>query len=316
MIWLIGVGAMGREYAKVLAALNCEYTAVGRGESSAVAFEAATGHTVVREGLEAFLSSSPALPEAAIVAVGIDQLAGAAEALMKYGVRKILLEKPGVGSLHEIDTLYRQAQQTDSTVVLAYNRRFYSSTFKAEEIIAQDGGVVSFNFEFTEWTHTIDPNQYSQVACRHWLLGNSSHVIDTAFFLGGEPKELSCYTAGAGKLDWHPNATIFAGAGITERGALFNYGAAWQSPGRWVIEILTRKHRLYFKPMETLQIQEIGSVAVNPVEIDNRLDIDFKPGFYLQTQAFLAGDYTRFCTVAQQKDHIERYYKAMSGYTE
>lgn len=316
MIWLIGVGNMGREYAKVLSALNCTYTAIGRGDQSAATFEKHTNHPAIPGGLDKFLSSGPAIPTAAIVAVGIDQLAATATKLMDYGVRKILLEKPGIGALHEINTLCEQAQHSGSTVVLAYNRRFYSSIFKAEEIIANDGGIVSFNFEFTEWTHAIDPHQYSQVTCRHWLLGNSSHVIDTAFFLGGEPERLSCYTTGAGALNWHPNATIFAGAGITERGALFNYGAAWQSPGRWVIEILTHKHRLYFKPMETLQIQEIGSVAVNPVEIDNRLDIDFKPGFYLQTQAFLAGDYTRFCTVAQQKDHIERYYKAMSGYTE
>lgn len=316
MIWLIGVGNMGREYAKVLAALQCEYTAIGRGENSATAFQAATGHNVVKGGLETFLASAPKLPEAAIVAVGIDQLATTARQLMDYGVQKILLEKPGIGALHEIDVLCEQAERNGCMIALAYNRRFYSSVFKAEEIINKDGGVIAFNFEFTEWTHTIHPDNYAEIACRHWLLGNSSHVIDTAFFLGGQPERLSCYLAGERLLDWHPSATVFAGAGVTQQGALFNYGAAWQSPGRWVIEMLTRKHRLYFKPMETLQIQEIGSVAVNPVEIDNRLDVDFKPGFYLQTQAFLAGDYTRFCTVAQQKEHIERYYKAMSGYTD
>lgn len=316
MIWLIGVGNMGREYAKVLSALNTDYIAVGRGKKSAAAFEEHTGHLVIQGGLDQFLASKPAAPTAVIVAVGIDQLASTATNLMDYGVRKILLEKPGVGNLREIDSLCERALQTDSTVVLAYNRRFYSSIFKAEEIITTDGGVVSFNFEFTEWSHTIKPENYTPVACRHWLLGNSSHVIDTAFFLGGQPKQISCYTAGNGQLDWHPNASVFAGAGITDHGALFNYGAAWQSPGRWVIEIITRKHRLYFKPMETLQIQEIGSVTVNPVKINNRFDVDFKPGFYLQTQAFLSGDYSRFCTISQQKEHIERYYKTMSRYTE
>lgn len=316
MIWLIGVGNMGREYAKVFNALKTEYLAVGRGDRSAAAFEEFTGHSAIRGGLERFLESEPAIPDAAIVAVGIDRLAATAITLMDYGVRKILLEKPGIGSLSEIDTLCQRAGQSGSTVLLAYNRRFYSSVFKAEEIITADGGVVSFNFEFTEWTHTIRPENYAPVACRHWLLGNSSHVIDTAFFLGGQPRRICSYTAGSGLLDWHPNATVFAGAGITDTGALFNYGAAWQSPGRWVIEISTRKHRLYFKPMETLQIQELGSVAVNPVEFDNRLDTEYKPGFYLQTQAFLSGDYSRFCTVEQQKEHINAYYRLISGYTD
>ncbi|WP_298062289.1 gfo/Idh/MocA family oxidoreductase [uncultured Rikenella sp.] len=316
MIWLIGVGNMGCEYAKVLAALHCDYIAVGRGEASATAFESNTGHPVVRGGLDAFLTMGPCLPDAAIVAVGIDQLASTASSLMEYGVRKILLEKPGIGALSEIYRLCAQAKESGSEILLAYNRRFYASVFAAERIIAEDNGVVAFNFEFTEWTHTLDPQKYAPIACRHWLLGNSSHVIDTAFFLGGQPMQISCYRAGEDNLSWHPTASIFAGAGMSDRGALFTYQAAWQSPGRWVIEVLTRKHRLYFKPMETLQLQNIGSVAVNPVEIDNRLDVEYKPGFYLQTKAFVEGDYSRFCTVEQQKEHIEKYYKTISGYVD
>ena len=73
------------------------------------------------------------------------------------------------------------------------------------------------------------------------------------------------------------------------KNALFSYHANWEAPGRWSVEILTPKHRLYFKPMETLQIQEIGSVAVNPVQIDDTLDKEFKPGLYLQVKSFLDG---------------------------
>ncbi len=149
---------------------------------------------------------------------------------------------------------------------------------------------------------------------RYWVLANSSHVIDTAFFLGGQPAQISCYTAGKDALPWHPSASVFFGSGRSENGALFGYQASWQSPGRWAVEILTNKHRLYFKPMETLQIQEKGSVHVSSVEIDDRLDKEFKPGLYLQTKAFLEGDYTRFCTIEQQAEHVERYYKKIGNY--
>lgn len=314
MIWLVGVGNIGSEYAKVLDALHHEYIAIGRGQKSATEFEQKASHKVIQGGLSSFLASSPQRPQAAIVAVNTDQLTPTAIELMNYGVQYILLEKPGVGKLSEIDILCEKAEETGSTVVLAYNRRFYSSVLRAEEIMTEDGGVTSCYFEFTEWTHTIDPKNYSPVACRHWLLGNSSHVIDTAFFLAGQPVDICAFRSGEGKLEWHPNATNFVGAGITDKGALFSYGAAWQSPGRWVIEILTRRHRLYFKPMETLQIQELGSVAVNPMEIDNHLDTRFKPGFYLQTKAFIDGDLSRFCTVSEQKQHIDNYYMKISGY--
>jgi hypothetical protein len=71
---------------------------------------------------------------------------------------------------------------------------------------------------------------------------------------------------------------------------------------------------LIFKPIETLQIQKIGSVAVEPVVIDNKLDTEFKPGLYLQTQAFLNNDLSRFCSIAQQENFINKYYLPMSGY--
>ena len=244
--------------------------------------------------------------------MNIEQLAAAALQLLDYGVKEILLEKPGFGNIADLEELTAAIDRTGGRVFLAYNRRFYSSVLKAEEIIRQDGGVMSFHFEFTEWAHTIKPENYAKVVLDHWLLGNSSHVIDTAFFLGGHPREISCYRSGG--LSWHPAASVFAGAGVSDHGALFSYCANWEAPGRWAVEILTKKHRLYLKPMESLQIQDIGSVAVNPVEIDDRLDKEFKPGFYLQTQAFIKGDYARFCSVGQQKEHIEHFYLQMSGY--
>lgn len=305
---------MGGEYAKVLAALNERFIAIGRGEQSAITFESKTNIPVVRGGLATFLTSSPQLPKAAIVSVNVEDLATTTITLLKYGVKKILLEKPGIEKVSDIDKLVQLAQKEKAEILLAYNRRFYSAVIAAEKIIAQDGGVVSFNFEFTEWTYTIDPQKYKMNVLNNWLLANSSHVIDLAFFLGGNPKEISCYVGGEQQLKWHQQGSIFCGAGVTDKDALFSYQANWLSPGRWCVEILTRKHRLYFKPMETLQIQNIGSVAVSPVEVDNHLDIEYKPGIYLETKSFIEGDYKRFCSLEQQKEHIDKFYKKMASY--
>jgi hypothetical protein len=137
-------------------------------------------------------------------------------------------------------------------------------------------------------------------------------VIDTAFYLGGKPKELAAFYKGG--MDWHPASSVYCGAGISESNALLSYQANWEAPGRWVIEICTKIHRLIFKPMETLQIQNIGSIAVAPVSVDDHLDKEFKPGIYLQTKAFIEGDYSRFCTIQEQKEMIENFYNKMSGY--
>lgn len=76
---------------------------------------------------------------------------------------------------------------------------------------------------------------------------------------------------------------------------------------------MTRKHRLILRPMETLQIQKIGSIEVKNVPVDYSLDKKYKPGLYLQTKAFLEGQYDDFCTLDNQRVAL-KYYKKMSRY--
>jgi len=312
MIWLIGAGLMSMEYAKVLKSLNIPFLVIGRGEENCKKISETYQCDVVSGGLQNFIKTKPVLPQKAIVAVGIEALSESTTQLISYGVKEILLEKPGVGYPHEINSLVAEADKAGTTVLLAYNRRFYASVMKAEEIIKNDGGVSSFSFEFTEWSHVIKTLTKTEAELHNWFLGNSSHVIDTAFFLGGRPKKLAAFYSGS--IDWHPASSNFCGAGISDKDALFSYHANWEAPGRWVLEILTKKNRLLFKPMESLQIQALGSVAVNPVEIDDSLDKQFKPGLFRQTQAFLADDYSRLCSIQDQKTMISNYYLQMSGY--
>ena len=63
--------------------------------------------------------------------------------------------------------------------------------------------------------------------------------------------------------------------------------------------------------METLQIQEIGSVVVNPVVLNDELDKKFKPGLYLQVKNYLENDFSRFCTIDEQQHMIDNYYLKM-----
>lgn len=309
-VWVIGTGLIGVEYSKVLDALSVNHIVIGRGENSAAKFEElCPNKQVIRGGLDRFLSAKPTLPDGAIVAVGFHELYDVTKAVLLYGVRRIFVEKPGADTYEKLQHLRGLAKEHGAEIFLAYNRRFYSSLLKAEEIIKEDGGVTSFNFEFTEWLHIIESAKEG-IALNDIFWGNSSHVLDTAFFLGGEPKEISCYTR---TMEGDNFPKIFAGAGISDKGALFSYQANWDAPGRWVVEILTKKHRLYFKPMESLQIQELRSVKVVPVEIDDYLDKEFKPGFYLETKAFIGGNDERLCTIEHQVERINVVYRKISN---
>lgn len=304
-IWIIGAGGIAIEYTKVLKALNKDFVTIGRGHEKAQAYFEATGVKAVEGGLDNYIETKPAIADYAIVAVNVNCLASTTVSLMRYGVRNIFCEKPGFNEPSEFDEVVKTAKETGAKVFYAYNRRFFASVLKAEEIIKEDGGMTSMNFEFTEWGHVIANTSHPAEVKRNWMTANSSHVIDLAFFVGGEPSQMSSYTAG--ELSWH-KPSCFVGAGVTEKGVLFNYQANWDAPGRWAVEFQTPLHRIYLKPMEQLQLQDKGSVKVYPVEIDDHLDKEFKPGFYLETKAFLDGDTGRLCTLEQQLEHILKIY--------
>jgi len=304
-IWLVGAGPMAIEYITVLNALNVPYKVIGRGAASAEECRLKTGAKVLLGGLEKYISECEELPSAAIVSVGVEELSNVAITLIRQGIKRILVEKPGGLNEKEISSVFEKAEKQNAEVYIAYNRRFYSSTLKAQEIINADGGVTSFNFEFTEWSHQIVNIQKAPGIKENWLLANSSHVIDLAFFLGGKPKEISCYKAGG--LDWHPSGSIFAGAGSAENGALFSYQANWEAPGRWGVEVLTKKHRLILRPLEKLYIQKIGSVTIEEILLEDDIDKKFKPGLYLQVQAFIEDRTSGMIDIRQQSVNLHHY---------
>jgi predicted dehydrogenase len=300
-IWLIGAGYMAQEYAKVLKGQNRKFSVIGRSINSAEKFEEALQIPVFVGGLDEAISLALKPPSFAIIAASVDQLANACQSLIEFGVENILVEKPAGLNRSDVRMVCEKGRSKNAKVFVAYNRRFFSSTMKALEIIEEDGGVTSFNFEFTEWSHKINDVKRPKEVFESWFLTNSTHVIDLAFFLGGLPTKMSCYTHGT--TEWYTKASIFAGAGITDRKSLFSYQANWKGPGRWVVEVITPKHRLIFKPIEKLQIQEIGSVAVEFVQVDDEIDTKYKPGLYLQTKAFLDGNHERLLGI---EEHYNR----------
>lgn len=310
-VWLVGAGGMALDYLKVLRALDCRITVIGRGDESARKFEAQSDYPVISGGLEEFLSARPSVADAAIVAVGVEALAPTTIRLLQAGVRRILLEKPGALNRSQIQALQAEASARSAEVMIAYNRRFFAATLAAQQMIREDGGVQSLNFEFTEWAHVIEGLTKAPGVKEAWLLGNSTHVIDLAFYLGGEAIELQSFTAGS--LSWHPSSAVFAGAGRTVNGALFSYQANWGAPGRWGVEILTSQRRLILRPMEALQVMRKGSVVLEPAAIDCALDQAFKPGLHEQTRRFLAGATEGMCSLDEQARQWPLY-ERIAGY--
>jgi predicted dehydrogenase len=308
-ILLIGAGPMAVEYAKVIKNLSLCPIVIGRGEESAKTFTEKTGLVVISGGIEKYFQEHSKVPNYAIVCPSEKQLGLCSLQLLENGISNLLVEKPGGFDFQEIMDVADLANRNRANVYIGYNRRFYASVSKAKDIIAEDGGVQSFNFEFTEWGHVIANIKKEEGVKENWFIHNSTHVIDLAFYLCGEPKEMCCYTKG--KLAWHPFGSTFGGVGLTHHDILFTYSANWAAPGRWGLEILTKKSRLIFRPLEKLQIQRLGSVAIEFLEIDDEKDTSFKPGLFKQVDSFI-NNKEGLMKLADQLNRLD-IYKKMIG---
>ena len=301
---------MAYEYAKVLKAQSYDFIVVGRGPDSAHLFKEKTGITPVIGGGDKFLSESDYNNCKAIVAVTGDQLEKVTLSLIKHGIKSILVEKPGGLDEREIKLVNKTAKEYSAEVFIAYNRRFYAAVIKAKEIIKEDGGILSFHFEFNELSDQIAQLKSSAKIKKHWLLHNSTHVIDLAFFLGGSPKSMVSQTFSS--LNWHSEGAIFTGCGMSKFDAPFTYNANWQAPGRWGIEIMTKNHRLVFRPLEKLFIQKRDSFELINTDLNDKLDTRFKAGLFREVESFL-NNKDSLCTIDEQVENLNWYNKILKG---
>jgi len=305
-MWLVGAGAIAVAHAKVMTAIGVDFSVIGRGGKSADLFTSETGIPVALGGLEKALESEVP-PRVAVLALPVNDLADAALLLIEAGTKRILIEKPGSLSIEVLTTISDAARRRGCLVSIAYNRRFYASTRELTRIVQADGGFTSVFFEFNEPKHLIQSDNYPQEVRQKWFLANSTHVVDLVFHLCGRPTDWQSWTSG--ELVGHSASSRFAGAGKLDSGALFSYVSDWAAPGRWGVEIMTVNHRLILRPMEKLHLMRHHSFEVQKVEIDDSLDIDFKPGFFRQMETFLSDQQVGLCS-------IEEHIKSMNFYLE
>lgn len=310
MLWLIGPGRLALEYSKVLNALNVKYSIIGRSKKSAQKFTLATGLKVFSGGLSKFLDTNPTCVSKAIVCVNVEELKATTVDLINYGVKDILLEKPGGINIKEVNELYKFVKRKKTNVKIAYNRRFYSSVIKAKELIKRDGGVQNFNFNFTERTHVTEKLGLSKKVLRNQFFLNSTHVINLAFYLGGVPKKITSYVSN--NITWNKSPSIYCGAGKTKQGAMFSYNANYKSTGRWSVELLTAKGKYTLCPLEKLFFQKRGSSKIQEIKLNSKLDENFKPGFYAQLKAFINDKDKNLLSISGHFSML-KFYKKISG---
>ena len=307
-VLLVGPGNIGYDYVEILRGFKVDIDVIGRSYRSRKKFSNRTG-LYVYDGIRNYMNKNHKPPKYAIVAVNEHQLSKVTLSLLDYGVKNILLEKPGGLSISELTEIKNKSNLKSSNVYIGYNRRFYKSVEWCKEYLEDNKEPLNVHFEFTEWSHDIDFSHYTKNELERFFLCNSSHVVDLVFHLFGKPKILNSYTNGS--LKWHPSASIFSGSGKTEQDVLFTYNANWSSAGRWGVEISLSDCKLILRPLEKLFIQRKGSLEIEEVNLfkyDN-LDYLYKPGLFNEVNFFLHGATKNLCTIDEQIINFDWYYK-------
>lgn len=296
-LWVIGNGRMSQEYQRVLIGLQIKFLVICRSKDK---MHNELGNYYF-DGVDCALLEFQA-PSHAIVAVDIENLYGITCKLLDAGVKNILIEKPGSLYFHDLISLKEKSKAIHASIFIGYNRRHYASVQKCLEIIQEDDGVKSVKFDFTEVSSEITELELSNSVKNLWIIANSSHVLDLVFFMCGLPTTL--YSSISGHIDWHPTGSKFGGVGFINSDILFSYFADWESPGRWGIELNTKKHKFILQPLEELKIMDLQSFEIKGVKLNDYYDKVYKPGIYAQTLNFMSNSSTNMCTLDEQ---INRY---------
>ena len=160
-VLLVGSGNIGYDYVEILRGFKVDIDVVGRSYRSRRKFNHRTG-LYVYDGIQNYINKNPKPPKYAIVAVNEHQLSKVTLSLLDYGVKNILLEKPGGLSISELTEIKNKSNLKSSNVHIGYNRRFYKSVEWCKEYLEDNKEPLNVHFEFTEWSHDIDFSHYTK----------------------------------------------------------------------------------------------------------------------------------------------------------
>jgi predicted dehydrogenase len=195
----------------------------------------------------------------------------------------VLLEKPPGLNLPEAEAVLAAAGAAGRRVLVAMNRRFYSSTLAALHDLSGRQGPRFIHVQ-DQQDLVRDPGPHHPRAVRdNWMYANSIHLVDylTAFGRGAVTSVTAVYA-------WEPAAPGVVVSRVDfSSGDRALYEAVWNAPGPWCVSVTCPEVRWEMRPLEDATSQLAGTRQRTLLPVHPR-DREFKPGFRLQAQEAVA----------------------------
>ena len=292
---IIGSGNMSLEYSRVLDYLDINFVVLSRSDKTEEKFdEFKNCNFIISKIIDVSLESSKTI---IINTVNIENLESTTIDVIEYlNPQMIILEKPGALSIKSLEHIDHASHKNNSKVLIAFNRRFYSSVIKLREEL-NNSKISSVFFDFTEFK--INPGNFHKKVLNKWAYSNSIHIFDLVFHIIGIPKFINSYTSGKDALSWHKDSSIFSGYGESTNDVAFSYNSNWLCPGRWRIEFLSTENKFIFCPIEEIKVQNNSGFSIENIVLDED-DKNFKPGLLKMINSIIENDFGKFQSIPNQ----------------
>lgn len=217
-----------------------------------------------------------------IVTVPADSLYEVVVSLIPYKI-PLLMEKPPGITLNQSKHLKKLASEYETSILVGFNRRFYSIVNQAKQIISQSGGLLGLRMDCFERYRMYRENDIVEKDILERLLTtNSIHCIDLIREYVGDIKETNAFL---NLKTAEPYNHRYSALLVSETNIPVTFQAYWHSYGNWNYELYFVDGKIQFSNMEeaTVFIRDKKPFRLIP-SIE---DIEVKPGMVSQIDYFL-----------------------------
>jgi predicted dehydrogenase len=216
------------------------------------------------------------LPHVIVIAVSIESTEAICLEAFNYPWL-ILVEKPVGINYDSAKLIFDKAVKSNSKVFVALNRRQFSSTLCALNLLTIDTSKRFVIINDQEDPFLQIKSGMREDLVKNLMYTNSIHLIDYfKIFCRGNIDKINIAE------NWKEGKSNVVSASINfDSGDIGLYVALWDMPGPWSVSVVTKNHNITMKPLEQLHLQEYGSRKSSIIEISDN-DKLFKPGFYSQ----------------------------------
>ena len=281
-IAIIGAGVMADEYLKVLSSIkNIEIVGIfNRTQTKSKKLKKKYKIQKTFNTIEKLYSV--AKPDGVIIAISPEIIKSIVAKIFKYPW-KCLFEKPVGLNFKESTYINKILNKNNLNSYIGLNRRFYASTRYLLKKIADDKTKKRIiEIQDQEDQNSIK-HKFSKNILDNYMYVNSIHLIDYFNLIcRGNIKKIVRV-----KKWQNRKKNIFTSYLYYSSGDIGVYRALWNLPGPWSVKVFLEKGSYILQPIEKIMFRKFNSRQEKMIKINDRDDINFKPGLKMQVNAFI-----------------------------